>query len=84
MQPDIQIVEQGLDRAEVEDAESRPAFGQHPRDDRKERRLGLAARRRGEHDQVLAVENRWDDRFLERPQLAPAEAVHDVVLQGRM
>lgn len=80
LKSNVEIVQQGFDRADVEDAESGPALRQHPRDHREERRFRLSARRWSQHDEMPATENRGDDRFLKWPQLTPTQAVDDVML----
>ena len=46
LEPKVEVVEQGLDRADVEHAQARPALGEHAGGDGQEGRLGLAACRR--------------------------------------
>ena len=80
----FQVVQQRLDRAQVKQAEPVPVLAQHPRHRGKERRFGLASRRRRQHDHVLTAQDRLDHGFLERPEVTPTETVDDVVPQGRM
>ena len=84
LQTVIEVVQQRLDRADVERAQRRPPLREHPRDRREKRRLRLAAGGRRQDDQVLAGENPRNHRVLKRPQLAPAEAVDHVVLKCRV
>ena len=80
LKTNIKIIQQRLDRADVQDAQPCPSFRQYPRQCRKEGCLGFSASCWCEHDQMLTVQDFWDDGILEWSQLAPAEAVHDVVL----
>ena len=84
LEPNVEVVEQGLDRADVEHAQARPALGEHAGGDGQEGRLGLAARRGRQHDHVLPGQDARDHLLLEGPQLPPAQAVDDVVLDRRM
>ncbi len=78
------IVQQGTDRADVEDAQPVPRLGQHPGDHGEERRFRLAPRRRCQDHEVGPVEEGVDGQLLDGSQLPPAEGVDDVVLEGRM
>ncbi len=84
LQPHIQVVQQGLDRTDVQDTETRPAFGQHTRQNGEEGCFRFATGSRGKDDQVVTGENRRDDSLLKRPQFTPSQAVDNMVLQGRM
>ena len=84
LQPLLLVVQQGSDRADVEDAQPVPGFGQHPGEHGEERRLGLTARRRCQDDEVGPVEEGVDGQLLDGPQLSPAEGIDDVVLEGRV
>ena len=70
LQPLLLVVQQGLDRADVEDGQPAPGAGQGLGDQREEGRLGLAAGGRGQHQQVGPVQRRrrW-------PAPAPAAAI---------
>ena len=57
-----QVVEQRLQRAQVEDRQAGPAFGGHPGQDREGGRLGLAARGGREQQRVVAAQYRLDGR----------------------
>ncbi len=84
LEPHVEVVQEGLDRADVEHAQPRPALRQHARGHGQEGRLRLAARRGRQHDHVLPGENAGDHLLLEGSQLPPTQAVDDVVLQRRM
>ncbi len=58
-------------------------MGVHRAQQRKERGLGLAARRGGEHDAVVAVEDGIGGERLHRPQPGEAKRMHDLVPQRR-
>ncbi len=84
VETDVQVVQQGLDGADIEHGEPPPVFVQHPGQDRKQGRFGLAAGGGGHHQHMPAAKDGPDDRFLEGSQLGPAEAVDDVVLECRV
>ena len=78
------IVQQRLDRADVQDRDARPGFFEHLGDDREKRRLGFAASRGCQNDEVGTAQIRFDGQRLHFPQIPPAQRVHDVVLQCGM
>lgn len=80
-EPRVQVVEQGLERTDVDHAQARPLAGQHPRENREERRFRLPAHRRREQQNMLPGKDRLDAQLLERPQLPPPQRVHNVMLQ---
>ena len=80
----FQIVEEGLDRADIDHRQPPPILREHPGENRKRGRLGLSAGGGSENDLVVAGEEAGNDRVLKRPQAPPAERVDDVVLQRRM
>ena len=84
LEPNVEVVEQGLDRADVEHAQARPALCEHAGGDGQEGGLGLAARRGCQHDHVLPGQDAGDHLLLKRPQLPPTQAVDDMVLDRRM
>jgi hypothetical protein len=77
-QPRFQVVEQGLERTDVEDRESAPTPRLHPRQQRQDGGLGLAAGGRREQQRIRAVEHGLDGRFLQPAQTGPAEVVDAV------
>ncbi len=83
-QPRREVVDERFDGADVEDREAPPIFSEHPRDGGKGGGLGLAAGGGSEHDRVVAVKELRDHLVLEGPEVAPAEAVDDVVLEQRV
>src|SRR5262249_56157712 len=84
LQPNVYVVEQRLDRTDIQDTESAPPCGQYAREDREERRFRFPSSSRSENDQMFSGKNRRDDRILERAQLTPPQTIHDVMLQGGM
>ena len=84
LEANVEVVQQGLDRADVEQAQAGPVLRQHAGGQREEGRLGLAARRGRQHDHVLPGQDARDDLLLERSKLPPSHAVDDVVLDRRM
>ena len=83
-QPRLQVVQQRLDRADVEHAQPAPPAVEHPRQQREHRRLRLAAGGRRQQQDVVAVEHRADGLLLQRAERGPPERVDDVVPQGRV
>lgn len=67
LQPGQEVVEQGLQRAHVEHGGARPVLLRHPGQQRKRRRLGLAAGGGREEQSVLAVQERSHGGVLQRP-----------------
>ena len=67
------VVQEGLERTDVEHAQPAPLFGEHPRQERKHRGLGLAAGGGRQHQGVVAVQHGADGLLLERPKRRPAE-----------
>ena len=84
LQPGQQVVQQRLQRADVNDRQARPPLRLHGRQQREHRRLGLAARRGREQQRVGAVEHRPDGLLLQRAQRRPAQGVDDVVHHDRV
>jgi hypothetical protein len=80
LQADIQVVDECLDGAEIENAKPRPILGEHARNDRKKHGFRLSTSGGGKHDQMVARQDRRNYRILEWSQLAPSEAVDDMVL----
>ena len=83
-EPPLEVVEQRPQRAYVQHRQAPPVLGEHPRQQRQHRRFGFAAGGGGGGDQVVPGENRFDGGGLQRPQHLPAEAVDDVMLDGRV
>src|ERR1035438_4730273 len=81
-QPDIEVVQERLDRAEIEDAESGPVLRQHPGKDREECRLRFAPGGGRKQNSVPAPEDLADAFLLKGAQFTPTEGVDDVVLKG--
>ena len=81
--PWLQVVQEGLERADVEHGDPGPALRFHPAQQREHRCLGLAASRRGQQDRVRARGDRCHRLVLERSKTLPAERVDDVVLDDR-
>jgi hypothetical protein len=84
LEPNVQVVEQGLDWTDIEDTESGPSSGQHPGEHREERSFRFPPGSRSDNDQVLPGKNRRDDGLLEWTQFPPSQAVDDVMLQCGM
>ena len=83
-QPLLKVVEQSLDRADVQNTGASPRLRQHLRQDRDGSCLGLPSRGRGQQQAVCAGMNRCDGCKLRGSQGTPAQRVDDVVLQGWM
>ena len=83
-QPGQQVVQQRLQRADVDDRQAGPAPRVHRGQQREHRRLGLAARRRREQQRVGPVQDRPGCLFLQRAQRRPAQGVDDVVHHDRV
>ena len=80
-EPYLDIVQQGADGADVEDAGGREIAPEDLGKDGEDGGLGLAAGSGGDEEDVGAVEDRPDGRFLQRAERAPFERVEDVVLE---
>ena len=83
-QPGQQVVQQRLERADVDDRDARPALRVHRGQQREDRGLGLAARRRRQEQGVRAVQHRAGGLVLQRSQRPPAQGVDDVVHDDRV
>ncbi len=81
LQPCVLVVQQCLDGREIEHRRRAPLVGVHRAQQRKERRLGLAACRGREHDAVVAVEDGVGGEGLHRPQPRKTKGMHDLVPQ---
>ena len=79
-----EIVEQRLQRAQVEHRQPGPSFGGHPGQHGEGGGFGLASRRGGQQEHVLPGRDRGDRRLLERAQLGPAERADQVVRKRGM
>ena len=79
-----QVVEQRLQRAQVDHRQAGPALGGHPGQHREGGRLGLAARGGREQQRVVTAQHRSERVALERAERGPAERVHHVVGQRRV
>ena len=84
MQADVQVVQQRLDGADVQNGEAGPAIRQHPGENGKEGRFRLSTSSRGQDDQMLTGQDGRDDVLLKGPQVTPAQTVDDVMLQSGM
>ncbi len=82
LQPGMQVVQQRLERADVQHRQAVPVLGEHPGQDREDRRLGLPACGGCQHDRVLACQHRTDRLLLQRAQRRPPEGVDHVVDHG--
>ena len=80
----LEVVQEGLDRTDVENTQPAPLFGQHPRQQRKHCGLGLAAGGGRQQQDVVAIQHRTDGVLLKRPERPPPERVDDVMLKGWM
>src|SRR5205823_12696433 len=78
------IVQEGFDRADVEDGQPRPRLRDHLRKHGKKSGFGLPAGSRGQDDEVRTIEVGVDRQSLDGSQFPPAEGVDDVVLKRRM
>ncbi len=76
------IVQQRLDRSDVDGSHTVGLVVDHVRQRREHRRFGLAACRGGEDDRVVACQQRLARLLLHQPQTRPAEARHDGLLQA--
>jgi hypothetical protein len=83
-EPVFLIVEEGLDRADVEDRQSLPRLREHLRDDGKEYRFRLPAGSRRKDYEVGSIEVGGYGQSLDGSQFPPAEGVDDMVLKCRM
>ena len=84
LQPGQQVVQQRLQRADVDDRQAGPALRVHGGQQREHRGLGLAARRGRQQQRVGAVEDRSGRLLLQRPQRRPAQRVNDVMDHHRV
>lgn len=78
-QASFQVVEQGLDRTDVQDTQATPVLGEHARQHGDDRRLGLAARGGRKHQTMAAGQDGRNGRKLLWAQRLPAERIDDVV-----
>ena len=69
----MEVVQQGPQRADVEDREPTPALGGDTGQQREYRRLGLSSGGGGQGQDVLAGKDRADRLILQRAQRRPAE-----------
>ena len=84
LQSRFDIVQQGVQRTDVQGRQPPPALAGHSGQQRKYRRLGLAAGSRCEQQNTLTTLDRLDCGKLGRAQLGPAQSVDEMVAQGRM
>ena len=84
LQPGQQVVQQRLQRADVDDRQAGPAPRVHGGQQREHRGLGLAARRGREQQRVGAVQDRPGRLLLQRAQRRPAQRVDDVMHHDRV
>jgi hypothetical protein len=84
MDAGLEVIEQGAQRADVENCKTTPALGEHAGEDREEARLRLPSGGRGEQQYVLAREHRCDRLELGRAHGCPAQGVDNVVAQRRV
>lgn len=75
------VVEQRLDRADVQHAHAAPVLAKHARQHRDDRRLGLATCSRRQQQAMEPLLDRADGLDLRRSQRRPAQRIDDVVLQ---
>ena len=80
----MQIVEKCPDGTQVERTQTFPIFAQDHREDWKYRRFCFSTRSWGDHQNMVSIQDGRNHLFLEWPQLAPTEAVDDVMLESRM
>ena len=83
-QPGQQVVQQRLQRADVDDRQAGPSLRVHGGQQREHRGLGLAARRGRQQQRVGPVEDRPGRLLLQRAQRRPAQRVDDVVHHDRV
>ena len=84
LQPRQEVIQQRLQRADVDDRQAGPALLFHRGQQREDGRFGLAARGGREEQCVRTVQHWADGLLLQRAQRLPAEAVDDVVDDDRM
>ena len=77
------IVQQGLDRSDVDGTDRLRLVRDHPGQRRKHGGFGLAAGRGSENDGVHPAQDRLARLLLDRPQARPAQPGHDGLLQSR-
>src|SRR5262249_51986911 len=75
------VVQQRLDRSDVDDRHGSPVVSIHTGQERKERCLRLTAGGRGEDDDVLSVQDRAGRCLLYCAQLLESQGVHNLVLK---
>ena len=80
----LKVVQERLERADINDTERAPFLVDHPRENRKHGSLGLAAGGGREEQAMVTVEDRADALLLQRPQRPPPERIDDVVLNERI
>jgi hypothetical protein len=78
------VVQQRLDRGQVQRADAVGRAGEQLRQHREHRRFGLAARGGREDDRVVPVQQRGPGLFLHGAQARPAEPGDDGLLQARV
>ena len=84
LQPGEQVVQQRLQRAQIDDREAVPALLFHRGQHGKQGGFGLSAGGRCEQERVAAVKDGGDGLVLQRAERRPAEAVHQVVDDDRV
>jgi hypothetical protein len=80
----VQVVEQCLEGAEIQNAQSPPILGEHSRKRREERGFSLSAGRRGEQQHMLPIQYWGDAALLQRTEFPPTQRIDDVMLDGWM
>jgi hypothetical protein len=79
-----QVVEQCLQRAQLDHRQPGPALGGNPGQDREGSRLRLAPRSGREQQRIVTAQHRCERVALKRAERGPAEGVHHVVSQRRV
>ena len=83
-QPLMEVVEQRLERADVENGQTVPFLGQHPGQEREDGRFRLAACGGCYQQCVMTLKQGADAEFLQGTKLLPAQRIDNVVLESGM
>src|SRR5690606_12037569 len=80
----LEVVQQCLERADVQDRQPLPVLGAHPAEYGEGGRLGLATGGGGEEERIMPGQDRSYCLFLERSERRPSQRVDDVVLDNEV
>jgi hypothetical protein len=80
----VQVVQQSANRTDVQHAQTDPFLSEHSRKDRQDRGFRFAASGWGKQKTMFPVEDRVNRLLLQGPQITPAEAIDNMMLDARM